>query len=131
MVAPVARCKRPITWHFGPLGVVAGVPVGLDRWIGGLASSLALGALSQSAWGAILQIIRDLTKLVSRDEGHTARVPNLLAYDSGLLIIYVIDVFISLNPHADVTTMEDPRQRVERSCGALERRSACDRRASQ
>lgn len=55
--------------------MLAGAPVILGGWIGGLAYSPTLGALFLAIGvGAILQVIWELTKLVQR-EGDARAVP--------------------------------------------------------
>jgi zinc transporter ZupT len=97
VIAPVARDERPALWHFGALGVLAGAPVILGGWIGGLAYSPTLGALFLAIGvGAILQVIWELTKLVRRDGGRVSTALNLLALGGGLGIMYVTDLFVTL-----------------------------------
>lgn len=97
VVAPLARGERPAVWHFGALGLLAGAPVILGGWIGGLAYSPTLGALFLAIGvGAIVQVIWELTKLVRRDGARAASALNLLAFGAGLGVMYVTDIFVAV-----------------------------------
>jgi len=94
VVAPVARDERPELYHFGALGLLAGAPVIVGGWIGGLAFSPLLGTLFLAVGvGAILQVIWELVGMVERD-GRVATAPNLLAFLLGLVVMYATDLLV-------------------------------------
>ncbi len=93
VVAPVARGERPHLAHFVALGVLAGAPVVVGGWIGGLAFSPTVGALFLAVGvGAILQVLLELGGLVGRENLETA--PNLLGFTVGLIVMYLTDLLI-------------------------------------
>ena len=97
VVAPVARDQRPAWYHFAALGVLAGGPVILGGWIGGLAYSPTIGALFLALGvGAILQVIWEITKMVRAQGGRAASALNLGAFLFGLVIMYATDLFVVL-----------------------------------
>jgi len=94
VVAPVARDERPELYHFGALGLLAGAPVIVGGWIGGLAFSPLLGTLFLAVGvGAILQVIWELVGMVERD-GRVATATNLLAFLLGLVVMYATDLLV-------------------------------------
>lgn len=96
VVAPVARGDRPSLWHFAAIGVLAGAPVILGGWIGGLAFSPTLGALFLAIGvGAILQVEWELASMVRRS-GRLGTATNLLGFLLGLVVMYATDLFVTL-----------------------------------
>ncbi len=89
IVAPIAD-ERPALWHFGAMGVIAGLPTVFGAWVGGFSYSptaatffLALGA------GAIIQVIIEVTKLVQRSWPKGLFTPlNALGLILGLVVMY-------------------------------------------
>ena len=97
VVAPVARDERPAWWHFAALGALAGAPVILGGWIGGLAYSPTLGALFLALGvGAILQVDWEITTMIRRQGGRVTGALNLLAFLAGFVLMYATDLFVVL-----------------------------------
>jgi zinc transporter ZupT len=97
VIAPLARDERPALWHFGALGVLAGAPVILGGWIGGLAYSPTLGALFLAVGvGAIVQVIGEIAGLVREAGGCVGSVTNLLAFLGGFAVMYATDLLVVL-----------------------------------
>ncbi len=96
VVAPVSRGERPSLWHFVALGALAGAPVILGGWIGGLAFSPTLGALFLAIGvGAILQVDWEITRMV-RARGRLGTATNLLAFLAGFVVMYATDLLVAL-----------------------------------
>lgn len=97
IVAPVARNERPAWWHFAALGLLAGTPVIIGGWIGGLAYSPTIGAFFLALGvGAILQVDWEIVRMVRDAGGRVVSATNLLAFLVGLVIMYVTDLFVTL-----------------------------------
>jgi len=97
IVAPMARDERPKLSHFPLLGLLAGAPVILGGWIGGLAYSPMLGAFFLALGvGAILQVDWEIAGMVRGQGGRVASATNLLAFLVGFVIMYVTDIFVVL-----------------------------------
>ncbi len=97
VVAPLADERRPSAWHFVALGALAGAPVILGGWIGGLAYSPTLGALFLAVGvGAIVQVLWELRGLVRSDGGRVASATNLLAFLAGLVVMYLTDLLVAI-----------------------------------
>lgn len=97
IVAPVARGERPGLLHFVALGLIAGAPVILGGWIGGLAYSPIVGAFFLALGvGAILQVDWEIARMVRAAGGRVASATNLLAFLIGFAIMYVTDLFVVL-----------------------------------
>lgn len=97
IVAPVARGKRPRLKHFVALAGLAGGPVIVGGWVGGVAYSSVLGALALAVGiGAILQVEWELAGLVRESAGEVATAANLAAFAAGLLVMYATDLFVVL-----------------------------------
>ncbi len=97
VVAPLANEKRPALRHFVLLGVLAGAPVILGGWIGGLAYSPVLGALFLAVGvGAILQVNWEIVGLVRRVGARVLTLSNLLAFLVGFLVMYATDLLVVL-----------------------------------
>ncbi|WP_254538832.1 ZIP family metal transporter [Halomarina litorea] len=96
VVAPLTRGERPHLGHFVALGVIAGAPVILGGWLGSLAFSPTLGAFFLAVGvGAILQVVWELRGMISRN-GRVGSALNLVALLSGLVVMYVTDLFVTL-----------------------------------
>ncbi|MFC7213511.1 ZIP family metal transporter [Saliphagus sp. GCM10025334] len=97
VVAPVARGERPSWYHFAALGLIAGAPVILGGWIGGLAYSPTLGAFFLAIGvGAILQVNWEIAGMIRTQGGRVGSATNLLAFLAGLGVMYVTDLFVAL-----------------------------------
>lgn len=97
VVAPVAREERPSVHHFVALGLLAGAPVILGGWIGGLAYSPTLGAFFLAIGvGAILQVDWEITRMIRTQGGRIGSATNLLAFLVGLCVMYITDLFVAL-----------------------------------
>jgi zinc transporter ZupT len=97
VVAPVADGERPALRHFLALGLLAGAPVILGGWIGGVAFSPTLGAFFLAIGvGAILQVDWELARLVRAADGRVATATNLLAFLVGFALMYATDIFVVL-----------------------------------
>jgi zinc transporter ZupT len=97
VVAPVADGERPALRHFLALGLLAGAPVILGGWIGGVAFSPTLGAFFLAIGvGAILQVDWELARLVRAADGRVATATNLLAFLVGFVVMYATDIFVVL-----------------------------------
>ncbi|MFB6354311.1 MAG: ZIP family metal transporter [Halobacteriales archaeon] len=96
VVAPIAREERPSLWHFVALGAVAGAPVVLGGWIGGLAFSPTLGALFLAIGvGAIVQVDWEIARMV-RARGRLGTATNLLGFLVGFAVMYATDLLVAL-----------------------------------
>ena len=97
VVAPVADGERPALRHFAALGLLAGAPVVLGGWIGGVAFSPALGAFFLALGvGAILQVDWELARLVRAADGRVASATNLLSFLVGFAVMYATDILVVL-----------------------------------
>ncbi|QLG62275.1 ZIP family metal transporter [Halorarum salinum] len=97
VVAPVAREERPALWHFVALGLLAGAPVVLGGWIGGLAYSPTIGAFFLAIGvGAILQVGLEIARMVRAAGGRVASATNLLAFLAGFGVMYATDLLVVL-----------------------------------
>jgi len=97
VVAPVARGERPAMGHFAALGLLAGGPVVLGGWIGGLAYSPTVGALFLAIGvGAILQVDWEIIRMVREAGGRTTSALNLLALLAGFGVMYATDLLVAL-----------------------------------
>lgn len=97
IVAPLAREKRPAIQHFVALGLIAGAPVILGGWIGGLAYSPTIGAFFLAIGvGAILQVDWEIIRMVRDAGGRAASATNLLAFLIGFALMYITDLFVTL-----------------------------------
>ncbi|WP_436934494.1 ZIP family metal transporter [Halovenus marina] len=97
VVAPMANEARPKLRHFGALGVIAGAPVILGGWVGGLAYSPTVGAFFLALGvGAIVQVNWEIFGMVRSQSGRVTSATNLLAFLAGFAIMYVTDIFIVL-----------------------------------
>lgn len=97
VVAPVARDERPGWPHFVALGLLAGAPVILGGWIGGLAYSPTIGAFFLAIGvGSILQVNWEIAGMVRTQGGRVGSATNLLAFLVGLVVMYVTDLFVVL-----------------------------------
>lgn len=97
IVAPLAREERPAIQHFLALGFIAGAPVILGGWIGGLAYSPTIGAFFLAIGvGAILQVDWEIVRMVRDAGGRAASATNILAFLIGFGVMYVTDLFIAL-----------------------------------
>ncbi|MDX1395972.1 MAG: metal transporter [Gemmatimonadota bacterium] len=89
IVAPMAD-EKPALWHFGVMGLIAGLPTVLGAWVGGFSYApaaatffLALGA------GAIIQVIIEVGKLIQRTWARGIFTPlNAAGLMLGILIMY-------------------------------------------
>lgn len=96
VVAPLSRGERPALSHFVALGAIAGAPVILGGWIGGLAFSPTLGALFLAIGvGAILQVDWEIAGMV-RDRSRLGTVPNILGFLAGFVLMYATDLLVAL-----------------------------------
>jgi len=96
LVAPLAEGERPSLGHFVAIGALAGAPAIVGGWIGNLTQSPTLAALFLAIGvGALLQVVFDIGALVHR-RGSIQRVPNLLAFGVGLVVMYATDLLIVL-----------------------------------
>lgn len=97
VVAPIARDERPSWHHFVALGLLAGAPVILGGWIGGLAYSPTIGAFFLAIGvGAILQVDWEIMRMIRTEGGRVGSATNLLAFLIGLGVMYVTDLFVAL-----------------------------------
>lgn len=97
VVAPVARDERPGWHHFVALGLLAGAPVILGGWIGGLAYSPTIGAFFLAIGvGAILQVDWEIARMIRTQGGRVGSATNLLAFLIGLGVMYVTDLLVVL-----------------------------------
>ena len=97
VVAPVADGERPALRHFAALGLLAGAPVILGGWIGGVAFSPTLGAFFLAVGvGAILQVDWELARLVRAADGRVASTTNLLSFLVGFAVMYATDILVVL-----------------------------------
>ena len=97
VVAPVADGERPALRHFAALGLLAGAPVILGGWIGGVVFSPTLGAFFLAVGvGAILQVDWELARLVRAADGRVASATNLLSFLVGFAVMYATDILVVL-----------------------------------
>lgn len=97
VVAPIAHDERPSWHHFVALGLLAGAPVILGGWIGGLAYSPTIGAFFLAIGvGAILQVDWEIMRMIRTEGGRVGSATNLLAFLIGLGVMYVTDLFVAL-----------------------------------
>ena len=97
MVAPIADGERPALRHFAALGLLAGAPVVLGGWIGGVVFSPTLGAFFLAVGvGAILQVDWELARLVRAADGRVASATNLLSFLVGFAVMYATDILVVL-----------------------------------
>jgi zinc transporter ZupT len=97
VVAPAARDERPAWWHFVALGLLAGAPVIVGGWIGGLAYSPTIGAFFLALGvGAILQVVWEIGGMVRGQGGRAASALNLLALLAGLVVMYATDLLVAI-----------------------------------
>ena len=97
VVAPAARDERPAWWHFVALGLLAGAPVIVGGWIGGLAYSPTMGAFFLAlSVGAILQVVWEIGGMVRGQGGRAASALNLLALLAGLVVMYATDLLVAI-----------------------------------
>ncbi len=97
VVAPLAEGRRPALHHFVALGAIAGAPVILGGWIGGAFRHPAVTAVFVAVGvGAILQVTWELVGLVRDNGGRAATPANMLAFLSGLLVMYATGVFAAI-----------------------------------
>jgi zinc transporter ZupT len=96
VVAPLSRGERPALWHFIALGTLAGAPIILGGWIGGLAFSPTLGALFLAIGvGAIIQVDWEISRMV-RAKGRLGSATNILGFLAGFLVMYATDLLVAL-----------------------------------
>lgn len=96
IVAPLAT-ERPRLSALLGLGALAGAPTILGAWIGGLAYSplwttlfLAVGA------GAIVQVVYEIGRLLSRGEGGgLVRPLNVAGLVAGMVVMYATGLFVA------------------------------------
>jgi ZIP family zinc transporter len=99
VVAPVARgeYERPALWHFVALGAIAGAPVILGGWIGGLSLSPTVSAFFLALGvGAIAQVLWELAGLIRNDGGEIGSTWNVLGFLGGFAVMYATDLLIVL-----------------------------------
>lgn len=97
VVAPMARDERPPLAHFAALGLIAGAPVILGGWIGGLFFSPTIGVVFLALGvGAIVQVDWEIVGMIRNGDGHLTSATNLLGFLGGFLIMYVTDIFVVL-----------------------------------
>ncbi|MFB6080472.1 MAG: ZIP family metal transporter [Haloferacaceae archaeon] len=97
VVAPVARGERPALKHFAALGVLAGAPVIVGGWLGGLAYSPTVGAFFLALGvGAILQVDWEIAGMVRTGGERVATATNLLAGLGGFAVMYATDLLVAL-----------------------------------
>jgi len=97
VVAPVARGERerPALWHFVALGAIAGAPVILGGWIGGLSLSPTVSAFFLALGvGAIAQVLWELASLIRGDGGEIGSTWNVLGFLIGFAVMYATDLLI-------------------------------------
>ncbi|MDZ7700913.1 MAG: metal transporter [Halobacteriales archaeon] len=96
VVAPLSRGERPALRHFLALGALAGAPVILGGWIGGLAFSPTLGAFFLAIGvGAILQVDWEIARMV-RARGRLGTATNILGFLAGFAVMYATDLLVAL-----------------------------------
>lgn len=96
-VAPVARGERPALRRFLALGTIAGVPVVLGGWIGGLAYSPTIGAFFLAVGvGAILQVVWELRGLIRKGGGSATGALPFVAFAVGFVVMYATDLLVAL-----------------------------------
>jgi|GEM_PF-128864 len=99
VVAPVARgdAERPAFHHFVALGAIAGGPVILGGWIGGLSLSPTVGAFFLALGvGAIAQVLWEIAGLIEDDDGRIGATGNVLGFLVGFAVMYATDLLIVL-----------------------------------
>ena len=96
VVAPLSRGERPKLAHFVALGALAGAPIILGGWIGGLAFSPTLGALFLAIGvGAIVQVDWEIARMV-RERGRLGTATNILGFLVGFAVMYATDLLVAL-----------------------------------
>ncbi len=99
IVAPISRGEqspKKLIFHLLMFGLIAGGPAIIGAWIGGFVYStlwslifLAIGA------GAILQVIYEIVKMMTRKEESTfGDLPGGLGIICGMLIMYITSLFV-------------------------------------
>jgi len=97
VVAPVARGERPALRQFLALGTIAGAPVVLGGWIGGLAYSPTIGAFFLAVGvGAILQVVWELRGLIRKGGGSATGALPFVAFAVGFVVMYATDLLVAL-----------------------------------
>jgi len=95
VVAPLTRDERPALWHFLALGVVAGAPVILGGWLGGLFRAPVVGAFFLAVGvGAIVQVDWEIAGLIRADGGRVGSATNLLSFLVGFAAMYATDLLV-------------------------------------
>jgi zinc transporter ZupT len=96
VVAPLSRGERPALAHFVALGALAGAPIILGGWIGGLAYGPTLGALFLAIGvGAIIQVDWEIARMV-RKSSRLGTATNILGFLAGFAVMYATDLLVAL-----------------------------------
>jgi zinc transporter ZupT len=89
IAAPIVR-KNPGLKHFGYLALIAGGPAILGTWLGGFAFNPVLATIFLAIGiGAILQVVWEVGKVVSRSSGRLTHWVNVAGVAAGIAVMYV------------------------------------------
>jgi zinc transporter ZupT len=89
IAAPIVR-KNPGLKHFGYLALIAGGPAILGTWLGGFAFNPVLATIFLAIGiGAILQVVWEVGKLVSRSSQRLTHWVNVAGVAAGIAVMYV------------------------------------------
>jgi zinc transporter ZupT len=95
IVTPLARA-RPGLAQLAGLGAVAGVPTIVGTWSGGLAYSPILAVLFLSIGaGAIVQVVWEIGKLLTRGGKPLSAPLNSLGFAAGILVMYLTGLAVT------------------------------------
>ena len=89
IAAPIVR-KNPGLQHFAYLALIAGGPAIIGTWVGGFAFNPLLATVFLAIGiGAILQVVWEVGKLVSRNSDRLTNWVNLAGVTAGIAVMYV------------------------------------------
>ena len=89
IAAPIVR-KNPGLRHFAYLALVAGGPAIIGTWVGGFAFNPILATIFLAIGiGAILQVVWEVGKLVSKNSDHLTNWVNVAGVAAGIAVMYL------------------------------------------
>jgi ZIP family zinc transporter len=95
IVTPLAKSKPNIGQLIG-LGLVAGLPTIVGTWTGGLVYSPILAVLFLSVGaGAIIQVVWEIGKLLTRESRQLSAPLNAVGFASGILLMYLTGLAVA------------------------------------
>lgn len=95
IVSPLAR-SRPSIAALAGLGLLAGIPTIVGAWSGGLSYSPTLAVLFLSIGaGAIVQVVWEIAKLLSRGRKDAAAPLNAVGFAAGVVVMYLTGLAVA------------------------------------